>query len=70
MRFEIFKSRKANWYFRFVAANGEIFFSSEGYKNRGDMLRAIDLIKNNAGDAPVVEVPAEEAEENDEAPNL
>jgi len=35
-RFEVFKGKDGQWYFRRVAANGEIVSSSEGYKRRKD----------------------------------
>lgn len=56
MKFKIFQNRKGQWYFRYVASNGEKLFVSEGYHNKGDMLDTIDLIKNTAPTAPVEEV--------------
>ena len=40
---ELFKGENGEWWFRFVASNGEeITRSSEGYKNRGDALEAVE----------------------------
>lgn len=55
-KFEIFKGKKKEWRFRFVAPNGEIMAASEGYKNHKDCLDSIDSIQRNAPDAEIKEV--------------
>jgi uncharacterized protein YegP (UPF0339 family) len=55
--FEIFKDRADQWRFRFRAANNRIvFISSEGYKNRKDVLSAIDMAKATNENTIVKEV--------------
>jgi len=52
---ELYVGEDGDWYFRFVADNGEqITRSSEGYRNRGDAVEAI-LLAHGIG-APIVEV--------------
>ncbi|GGF64317.1 UPF0339 protein [Azorhizobium oxalatiphilum] len=52
-KFEIFKDKAGEFRFRFKASNGEIMFSSEGYKTKPSAQSAIDSIKKNAPDAKV-----------------
>lgn len=55
-RFEVFKGgwRKRLWFFRFVSANNEIVFGSEGYTRKESAEDAITIIKLYAKDAEVV----------------
>jgi len=47
---ELFRGEDGDWYFRFVAANGEqITRSSEGYRNRQDAIDAMILIAHGVG---------------------
>ena len=55
-KFEVFKGKKKETHFRFVAPNGEIMAASEGYKNHNDCLDSIDSIQRNAPDAKIIEV--------------
>ncbi|MFG1296764.1 YegP family protein [Xanthobacter variabilis] len=52
-KFEVFKDKAGEFRFRFRASNGEIMFSSEGYKAKASALSAIESIKKNAPAAPV-----------------
>jgi uncharacterized protein YegP (UPF0339 family) len=54
-KFEVYKDKKGETRFRYRAANGEIVFSSEGYKAKASAIKAIASIKQKAADAPVVE---------------
>ncbi len=57
-RFEIYKDKKGESRFRFRAGNGEIMFSSEGYKSKSSAVKAIESIKKNAPEAAVEDVAA------------
>lgn len=55
--FEVFRDKANQWRFRFRAANNRIvFISSEGYKNRKDVLSAIDMAKATDQNTVVKEV--------------
>lgn len=48
-QFQLYKGTDADWWWRFVHANGhEIFRSSEGYKNRLDAVNGIELARSSA----------------------
>jgi uncharacterized protein len=53
MKYEYFKAKNDQWYWRLKAANGEIIAQSEGYINKADARHAITLLKASAS-APVV----------------
>ena len=57
MKYEYFRSKRNDeWYWRLRASNGQIIaVGGEGYKNEGDCLHGIELVKKS-GDAEVVEV--------------
>lgn len=55
MKFEIYKTKRREHGFRFVADNGEPLLASEGYKNRKDCLATVQLIVDNAYYANVVD---------------
>ena len=57
MRYEYYRdeSEKREWRWRFIANHNIIAVSSEGYVNKADCLRGIELVKGSA-DAPVEEV--------------
>jgi uncharacterized protein YegP (UPF0339 family) len=57
-KFEIYKDKQGEWRWRFKADNGYdiIADSGEGYINKYDCQRAIDLVKNLASNAEVEEV--------------
>ncbi|MEJ8573455.1 YegP family protein [Microbaculum marinum] len=52
-KFEIYKDRAGEYRFRFRASNGEIMFSSEGYKAKASATGAIESIKKNAPGASI-----------------
>jgi len=54
-KFEVYKDKKGEFRFRFKAPNGENMFGSEGYKQKGSALKAIESIKKNAPGAEVEE---------------
>nr|MBP3258549.1 DUF1508 domain-containing protein [Bacilli bacterium] len=56
MRFEVFRGRDFLYYFRFVAANGQIICTSgDGYTTRYNCINALDLVKKYAAHAIVFE---------------
>lgn len=50
--FETYQDERQEWRWRFKAANHEPIASGEGYRNRADCLRAIELLKASSS-APV-----------------
>lgn len=54
LKFEVFRS-KGQFYFRMRAANNKIILQSEGYHNKADALKTIELIRSGAAGATVVE---------------
>jgi uncharacterized protein YegP (UPF0339 family) len=52
-KFEIYKDKKGEFRFRFLAGNGETMFASEGYKVKASATKAIESIKKNAPAAEV-----------------
>ena len=56
MKFEIFKDRKGEFRFRFVARNGKTVCASEGYKRKQSMLNGIECIKKGLKKAKIVMV--------------
>ena len=53
--YTMFKGYDHNWYWRYVASNGrQISRSSEGYVNKSDCRRSIDIMKSSQYD-PVYE---------------
>jgi uncharacterized protein YegP (UPF0339 family) len=56
LKFELYEDAKKEHRFRIKATNGQtIGASSEGYKDKADAEKAVDLIKAGAKDAEVVE---------------
>ena len=56
-KFKIYKDKQGEWRWQFKADNGDIIADSgEGYTNKSDCQRAIDLVKNLASNAEVEEV--------------
>lgn len=56
MRFEIRKTKfriPQRWYWVIVADNNEVLTTSERYRNRMDVLDAIDLVRKGAARASV-----------------
>lgn len=57
LHFETYREPNGDHRWRLVAANGNTMAdSSEGYRNHGDMLDAIDRIRGEVADAPIVAV--------------
>ncbi|MFX4305530.1 DUF1508 domain-containing protein [Exiguobacterium sp. A1_3_1] len=56
MRFEIDFNSKGEPYFRFVANNNKTLFHSQGYDDIRDCKHAIELTKQYAAQAEVVDV--------------
>ena len=54
-KFEVYKDKKGETRFRYRASNGEIVFSSEGYKAKASAMKSIESIKKNVPTAEVVE---------------
>ena len=55
-KFQIFKGKDDQYYFRLKAANGEIICSSEGYTTLQSCKNGIEAIKKVAADAPIEEL--------------
>ncbi len=49
-KFEIFQGKKADYFFRLKAGNGEIILSSEGYTAKQNCKNGIEAVKVNASD--------------------
>lgn len=53
--FEVYKDTREEWRWRFQASNNKIIaVSSEGYKNKGDCVHGIELVKKEAPEAKIV----------------
>lgn len=52
-KFEVFKDKAGEFRFRYKASNGEVMFSSEGYKAKTSAMDAIESIKKNVPGASV-----------------
>jgi uncharacterized protein YegP (UPF0339 family) len=55
-RFNIFHGNDRLFYWRFVAANGEIMCHSEGYTTKQSALHAVNVMRNQAGVANVTDL--------------
>lgn len=49
-KFELFKGKNNETYFRLTASNGETILSSEGYKAKSGAENGIESVKKNCGD--------------------
>lgn len=57
MQIEIYVDKASEWRWRFRADNGNIVGdSSEGYKNKGDMMAELLQIRTKARTAPIIDV--------------
>lgn len=54
-RFEIYKDRSGSFHFQFLAAGGEVTFSSEAFQTKAEALMAIESIRANADGATIVD---------------
>jgi len=52
-KFEVYKDKKNEFRFRFVAPNKEAMFSSQGYKQKQSAMSAIESVKKNTPGAEV-----------------
>lgn len=52
-KWQIFKGKDDQYYFRLKAANGEIICSSEGYTTKQSCEKGIEAVKKVAAEAPV-----------------
>ncbi len=56
MKFEIFRGRNYLYYFRYVAANGQVICTSgDGYTSKANCIHALNLVKQYAPYAQVYE---------------
>lgn len=55
-KFELFKGTDGDFYFRFVAANGETVLSSEGYTTKANATNGINAVIADAPDTHNVDV--------------
>jgi uncharacterized protein YegP (UPF0339 family) len=56
MFFQLYKDSQGLWRWRLVASNRQIIAASaEGYYNKQDCLRMVELIKREANSTPVYE---------------
>ena len=55
-KFEIYKDKKGETRFRFRAKNGEVMFTSEGYKAKASAVKAIESLRKNVAEATVEEM--------------
>lgn len=55
-KFQIFKGKDNQFYFRLRAENGEVICGSEGYTTKQNCKKGIDAIKKVANGAPVEEL--------------
>lgn len=55
-KFEVYKDKKGETRFRYRAGNGEIVFSSEGYKAKASALKSIESLQKNVATATIEEV--------------
>ncbi|MDD3838372.1 MAG: YegP family protein [Phenylobacterium sp.] len=55
-KFQIKKDKRGEFRVNFVAPNGQIMFSTEGYTSKSSATNAIESIKKNGPDAVVEEV--------------
>jgi uncharacterized protein YegP (UPF0339 family) len=56
--FEVYKDKKGETRFRYRASNGEIVFSSEGYKAKASALKSIESLKKNVAGAAIEDMEA------------
>lgn len=54
-RFELKKDKQEKWRFNFVAPNGEVMFSSQGYTQKSSAKKTIESLKKNVPAADVVD---------------
>ena len=52
-KFELYEDKTGKTRFNFVAPNGQVMFSSQGYEQRSSAKKTIESIKKNAADADI-----------------
>jgi uncharacterized protein YegP (UPF0339 family) len=55
-KFIVYKGKDGQDYFRLRAGNGEVIFSSQGYKSRKSCMNGIESVRKNAQDPKRFEV--------------
>jgi len=55
-KFQVFKGKDNQFYFRLRAVNGEVICSSEGYTTLQNCKKGIEAIKKVSFDAPIEEL--------------
>ena len=55
-KFQVFKGKDNQFYFRLKAANGEVICSSEGYTTKQSCLNGVQAVKSVASTAPIEEL--------------
>lgn len=55
-KFQIKKDKRGEFRVNFIAPNGQVMFSTEGYASKSSATNAIDSIKKNGPEAIVEEV--------------
>jgi uncharacterized protein YegP (UPF0339 family) len=55
-KFEIYTDKGGKYRFRLKAGNGEIIAASEAYESKASAKNGIESVKNNAVDAPTVDL--------------
>lgn len=55
-KFQIKKDKRGEFRVNFVAPNGQVMFSTEGYTSKSSATNAIDSMKKNGPEAVVEEV--------------
>jgi len=53
--FQIYEDNRGETRFRFKAPNGQVMFSSQGYKRKSSAMKAIASIQKNAAAADIQE---------------
>lgn len=55
-KFQIFRGRDYQYYFRLIAGNGEIIATSEGYTTKQSAQHGVDAVKRLAPNAMVFDI--------------
>lgn len=55
MRFQILRSAPNSFWWRMVAANGEVLAHSEQYASKASCLHAIEVVRREAAGAQVID---------------
>ena len=55
-KFEVYEDKAGKYRFRLKAGNGQVIATGQGYASKESCLNGIESIRNNAPEAPVIEV--------------